>query len=336
MPPIPATTVIVPAYNAAGTIQKCLAALLASTGAESEIVVVDDGSTDDTAALAEAAGVRVVRLAGNSGPGAARNRGAEQARGGVLVFVDSDVVVAPDAVGRARRTLAESDAAAVFGSYDTNPAAPGLVSQFRNLLHHWVHQQSRREAFTFWAGLGAIRRPVFEAAGGFDEGGPAAVLEDVELGHRVCAAGHRIVLDPAMLGTHLKRWTMVSMVRADLLHRAIPWGRLLLAGGDIPRDLNLTAGQRWSVALSGVVGGTLALAVWWRGLLPVAGVALGGIILLNRRFYDFLAHERGLAFALASIPVHVIHLACGGLGFAYAWLETRLGGSHRKGVRALA
>ena len=326
----PAISIIVPAYNAAGTIRKCLDALLATLGPQSEIVVVDDGSTDDTAALAEATGARVLRLAGNQGPGAARNHGARAARGAVLLFVDSDVAVAPDAIVRAHRALAETDAAAVFGSYDDRPEAPGLVSQFRNLLHHWVHQHASREAFTFWAGLGAMRRSVFEAAGGFDERGPAAVLEDVELGHRVCAAGHRIVLDPGMQGSHLKRWTLGSMIRTDLLHRAIPWGRLLLAGGPIERDLNLTMGQRASVALTGVIGGALVLAIWWPRLLAVAAGALGVIILLNRDFYDFLARARGAVFALASIPVHLVHFACGGAGFAYVWVERRVGMLRRR------
>jgi len=171
---------------------------------------------------------------------------------------------------------------------------------------------------------------VFEAAGGFDERGPAAVLEDVELGHRVCAAGHRIVLDPAIQGSHLKRWTLGSMIRADLLHRAIPWGRLLLAGGPIQRDLNLTMGQRASVALTGVIGGALVLAIWWPRLLAVAAGALGLIILLNRDFYDFLARARGVVFALASIPVHLVHFACGGAGFAYVWIERRVGTLRRR------
>lgn len=323
------TSIVVPAYNASGTIQKCLEALRAAEDRR-EIIVVDDGSTDDTAALAATAGAHVVRLEGNHGPGTARNRGARQATGGLLLFVDSDVVVAAGAIARAERTLADPAVAAVFGSYDADPAAPGLVSQFRNLLHHWVHQTSNAEAFTFWAGLGAIRRPAFEAVGGFDERAPGAVLEDVELGQRLRAAGYRIRLDPAMQGTHLKRWTLASMIRTDLLYRAIPWARTLLASGSLPYDLNLGGAQRWSVALTGVIGLALAATPWRPRLVAVALAALGGIMLLNRRFYDFLALRRGLLFALASVPVHVVHFACGGLGFAYVWLETRLGAGRRR------
>ena len=64
------------------------------------------------------------------------------ARGEILFFVDSDVAVAPDAVSRVLAVFdRHQDVAAVFGSYDASPNAPGVVSQYRNLLHHFVHQE---------------------------------------------------------------------------------------------------------------------------------------------------------------------------------------------------
>ncbi len=103
----------------------------------------------------------------------------------------------------------EPDVSAVFGAYDTQPEAPQLVSQYRNLLHHFVHSQSAGEAETFWGGCGAIRREVFLEAGRYDEWSyPRPQIEDVELGHRVRALGHRILLRPEIQCTHLKRWTL--------------------------------------------------------------------------------------------------------------------------------
>ena len=94
---------------------------------------------------------------------------------------------------------------AVFGSYDDAPAEPGVVSQFRNLLHHHVHQQGAGEATTFWAGLGAVRADAFRAAGGFDaERYPLPSVEDIDLGTRLSRNGGRILLDPLIQGTHLK------------------------------------------------------------------------------------------------------------------------------------
>jgi Glycosyl transferase family 2 len=163
-------SVIVPAYRNAGELSQCISALRAAATLDTELIVVDDASEDDVSSTAANSGARVLRLARNAGPAAARNHGARHARGQILFFVDADVVVPENAIGRIRTTLdCHGEIAAVFGSYDARPAAPGLVSQYRNLLHHFVHQTGKAEAATFWAGCGAVRRLAFERVGGFDE-----------------------------------------------------------------------------------------------------------------------------------------------------------------------
>ena len=125
----------------------------------------------------------------------ARRRPATPARrvatGEVLVFLDSDVIVRPDTFSRIRAAFAaDPDLVALFGSYDDSPSPHGVVSTFRNLLHHYMHQRSAGLASTFWAGLGAVRRDAFLAVGGFDaERFPVPSVEDVELGLRLHAGG---------------------------------------------------------------------------------------------------------------------------------------------------
>jgi cellulose synthase/poly-beta-1,6-N-acetylglucosamine synthase-like glycosyltransferase len=83
----------------------------------------------------------------------------------VLFFVDADVMVSPDAIERVLGYFhREPEIDALFGSYDDQPAEPNFLSQYRNLLHHYVHQCGREEASTFWGACGAIRRDVFLAA----------------------------------------------------------------------------------------------------------------------------------------------------------------------------
>ncbi len=150
-------SVIVPVYNDACNLRRCLTALAARPPG-CEVLVVDDGSTDDSSSVAATFGARVLRLEANRGPAAARNHGARHAHGEILFFVDADVVLAPGALERAGATFAAHPGlAAVFGSYDARPHAPGLVSRYRNLLHHYVHQTANPEASTFWAGCGAVR-----------------------------------------------------------------------------------------------------------------------------------------------------------------------------------
>ncbi|HEU4594716.1 MAG TPA: glycosyltransferase family A protein, partial [Pyrinomonadaceae bacterium] len=251
-------SVIVPVRDGGARLEQCLDALLASDFEPFELIVVDDGSTDGGASAAAccARGVEVVALARNSGPAAARNRGAERGRGSVLLFVDADVVVRPDTLARVAALFTERpEVAAVFGSYDDAPAARNFVSQYKNLQHHFVHQHASERAETFWAGCGAVRRAAFEAVGGFDERRyTKPSVEDIELGRRLRRAGFVIALDKGLQVKHLKRWTLPSLLRADIFDRALPWSRLILrdGGGGMINDLNLRVRERACAALVGL------------------------------------------------------------------------------------
>ena len=183
-------SVIVPAHNNAEVLGECLSAIAHSTET-AEVIVVDDASTDNSSAVASSAGAKVVQLSVNSGPAAARNRGASLARGDILFFVDADVVLRPRMVDRVKKLLTDHrEFSAVFGSYDASPRQENWISQYRNLLHHYHHQRAGAEASTLWAGCGAIRRATFLELGGFDEKRfPHPSIEDIELGYRVGCRG---------------------------------------------------------------------------------------------------------------------------------------------------
>jgi GT2 family glycosyltransferase len=325
-PPETAISVVVPVHNNPGDLRLCLGALQRAATPDSEIVVVDDGSTDETASVAAVLGVPVVALAENSGPAAARNEGARRTRGAILFFVDADVIVAPTALERVQRFLADHPQyAAVFGSYDARPHCGRMVSRYRNLLHHFVHQRGNPEASTFWAGCGAIRRPAFEEVRGFDAARfRRPSIEDIELGYRLREAGHRIRLDPGLQGTHLKRWTLASMVRTDIFRRALPWSRLILERGHAPHDLNLTTGQRMSGALAGLAAASAPLGAWRLELLTVPAAALAAVVILNRSLYAFFRRQGGIRFATLGIALHLLYYLYSGPTYLYAWLEHRL------------
>jgi GT2 family glycosyltransferase len=248
--------------------------------------------------------VIVVSEAPQPGPAAARNLGAEQAEGDLLVFVDSDVVPHEDAFLRIRAAFAdEPDLVAVFGSYDDSPSAPDTVSGFRNLLHHFVHQQSGGIATTFWAGLGAVRRDAFVSAGGFDANRYAtSSIEDIELGMRLASRGALMHLDPALQGKHLKRWTLGGMLRTDLHARGVPWVALLAREKATSTGLNLGWRHRLSAAAS------IALVASLAARRPKQAVlALGALVVLNRDFYALLLERRGPAQAAAGVGLHALH-----------------------------
>src|SRR6185312_10918879 len=169
-------SVVIPVHNGGRDFEHCLRRLRDSLETRFELVVVDDGSTDGSAELAASFGARVIRHDVAKGPAAARNAGAQAASGPIVFFLDADVAVHRETVGRvAARFAADPALTALFGSYDDKPSSPGLISQYRNLLHHYVHQQGEfvenaRPAKTFWTGCGAIRKQDFLDHGGFDPG----------------------------------------------------------------------------------------------------------------------------------------------------------------------
>src|SRR4029453_3342626 len=297
-------------------------------------IVGDDAPTQDIASVA-GPGIRLLRLTKNAGPGAARNYGARHARGDVLLFVDADVVVATGTIKRVARLFAEHpDVAAVFGSYDARPAARGLVSQYRNLLHHFTHQHGQPEASTFWAGCGAIRRSVFNDVGGFDEKRfPRPSIEDIELGYRLRRAHLRIVLDKGLQATHLKTWRFPSVVWIDVTCRAIPWARLMLESGSMPNDLNLKRGQRLSGGLVGAAFVLLPLGIFWPRLTAVAALAILAVLGLNRDLFAFFARERGLTFAAKCVPPPLLYYLYSSLSYLAVWIAWQVGAIRRPGDR---
>jgi glycosyltransferase involved in cell wall biosynthesis len=326
MPPI-AVSIIVPVYNNPGDIRDCLAALVAQARPDMEILVVDDASTDETPSVVAELGAGVLRLPANSGPAAARNHGARQARGDILLFVDADVVVERGTVDRVLMTFAQQpELAAVFGSYDAAPRAPGVVSRYRNLLHHFVHQNGHPEASTFWAGCGAIRRAVFHEVGGFDERRfPRSSIEDIELGHRLRRAGHRILLDKTLQATHLKRWSLASLIRTDVTRRAIPWSRLVLDNRAIPDTLNLARKERVCAALVAMAGLSLPLIAYRLEVAAFTVASLVAVLVVNRKLHRFFLRRGGPWFVVACIALHLLYYVYSGLSFLYAWLEHGLG-----------
>jgi glycosyltransferase involved in cell wall biosynthesis len=311
-------SVTIPVFNGREFLSQVLQALACSTHAPDEVLVVDDGSTDGSGTLAGTLGAKVLtRADGPKGPAQARNLGAAQAVGDVLIFLDADVVVHPDTLARIAANFAEQpDVAALFGSYDADPPAPGHVSRFKNLLHHFTHQHSQREASTFWVGCGAIRREVFEVLGGFYEGYARPAVADIELGLRLKEAGERIILDPEVQVTHLKTWTFFSLLKTDIFDRAVPWTRLILRQRRLPETLNLDLVSRLSAILAWAELGLVALGFRqpWAWLWFLLVLALQG--LLNYRLYQLFFRKGGLRFLGAATGLHQLYLLYSSLTFA--------------------
>lgn len=318
----PLVSIIIPVHNARRHLASCLEAVFTTGYPRYEVIVVDDASSDGSSDTAASFGLDPVVLARRMGPAAARNRGAGQARGDILLFVDADVVITADTVSRVVQNFADHDVAALFGSYDDSPGDQGFLSQYKNLAHHFVHQQGNPEATTFWAGCGAVKSAVFRELGGFDEGRYGVPsIEDIELGYRIKQQGYRILLDKRLQVKHLKRWTLPGLLRSDILCRALPWTRLMLERGHLNKDLNLQASQRLSAVLTGLTAILAALSLvvtkagYWIPWLMVA------VVLINWKFYRFFVQKKGAAFAIAVAPLHFFYYFYSLAVFLGVWFD---------------
>lgn len=185
----PYLSVVIPAFNASTELSILLPSIEASTYRDFEVLVVDDRSTDGTMEKLEGRPVRVLRTPRNGGPSLARNLGAREARGEVVLFLDSDVIVHPETLGEVARFFRDHpDRSAAIGVYDPEPANPRSAWAWYKALqcysYYWRFPDERKVTL-LWAAVAAFRRDLFLEAGGFDTRFRKPSMEDLELGRRL-------------------------------------------------------------------------------------------------------------------------------------------------------
>jgi glycosyltransferase involved in cell wall biosynthesis len=314
----PFLSIVIPVFNGGIIFERCLTALQTADFTDWELIVVDDGSTDDSAQRAERAGAAVYHTPERLGPAAARNLGAQVARGQYLFFIDADCEIRPDTLTRiAARLTARPELDALFGSYDDQPGASNFIAQYKNLFHHYVHQNGNEIASTFWTGCGVIKRSRFLALGGFDvQLYRRPAIEDIDLGYRLKQVGGEIRLAKEVQVRHLKAWTLATLLKSDIFDRGIPWTRLILQNRVLSNDLNLQTHNRVSVVAVYVLLLALLIGLFQpHSLLVAFGLALL-LLGLNRQLYQFFYRQRGLAFTMRVIPMHWLYYLYNALSFA--------------------
>lgn len=319
-------SVIIPVHNGGKKFHRCLSAIFECVPGPDEVIVVADGDSDGSWRAAEDFNTKILKSPLHQGPAKARNLGAERAEGDILFFVDADVSLAKDAIKLVIEAF-EGDRilAAVIGSYDDEPLETNFLSQYKNLFHHYIHQTSDIEASTFWGACGAVRREVFSKIGGFNDIFRHPSIEDIELGYRLKKAGFRIRLLKDLRCRHLKHWGIFSLIRTDILYRAIPWAGLILKQGMFPNDLNLKTSSRLSVIILYLLIFSLLSSLFIPWLLITVLPLIILLVFLNRDLYLFFNEKRGTLFMLKAMPWHWFYLFYSGLAFSIALIKTGLG-----------
>ena len=192
-------SVIIPVYNEAQTLGDCLASLVHQAGnsRDVEIIVVDDGSTDSTPELVrQFPEVRLIQQE-QQGPAAARNRGAREAKGEIILFTDGDCLPQDNWLEEMLTPFREyPDLIGVKGAYVTLQRS--LMARFVQIEYEDKYDRLAKQHYidfvdTYSAGY---RRLAFLAAGGFDQEFPVACAEDVELSYRLANQGCKMLFNP--------------------------------------------------------------------------------------------------------------------------------------------
>lgn len=282
-----------------------------------EVIVVLDGIRKNEAFFNQFnfSSLKVIELEHSYGPAYARNIGASKARADILFFLDSDVEISADTLSKvADHFLPPNAPDALIGSYDDEPAETSVVSRFRNLLHHYTHQQASGEASTFWGACGAIRKDAFVQIGGFNTDFSKPSVEDIELGYRLKLKGYRIKLNKELQVKHLKKWSFKSMVETDVFLRAKPWTELLFQYKQWgKRDLNVKNSERAAVLVLCMLLISLGFGLFYTYALFLFLAFFLILLVIKRDVYFFLSKHFRHQLPLVII-LHWTYLISGAFG----------------------
>lgn len=195
-------SVIIPVYNGGKTIARCLSALLEQSKKPGEIIVVDDGSKDNTRETVKKFGGVVLLEQEHKGPASARNLGAKKAKGEILLFTDTDCVPDKNWVLEMTEPFKNREIAGVQGRYKTDQK--GLIARFVQLeIEDRYDRMRKRENIDFIGSYAAAyRKDILLKFGGFDESFPMASGEDPEISFKLAAAGHKMVFNEKAIVYH--------------------------------------------------------------------------------------------------------------------------------------
>lgn len=308
-------SIIIPCYNAANVIEYCLDAVVQSTLKNYEVICVDDCSQDDTVRIIKGyENVDLISLKTNQGAAVARNIGAKQAKGDILLFIDSDVVIKDDTIAKIQSAFTHKNADAIVGIYSAEHPFSGIASNYKNLHLRYTRMIMDEEVHIFDGSCVAIKKEVFNEVSGFDENIKILAGEDWDLANRISEKGFRIILDKSVTFIHRKYYTIFNLFRTDL-RKAFGVIKLALRTGKRKKGLiaNKTAGSLpLSMAFSLIIGFLFAPLLLPLFISPVVGI--GGLFLLfaaiyfcNRSYFGFLSQEKNQAFMVVSVGIFIVY-----------------------------
>jgi glycosyltransferase involved in cell wall biosynthesis len=203
-------SVIIPACNSGKTLTKALGSIYKNNFQDFEVIIVDDGSIDNTKEVVKNFPITYIALERNRGSAFARNKGVSLAKGDIFLFIDADVEIKEDLLCYIDEQFKRFEWDAISGVFSKEPKIKNIFLLFQSTLSN--HNFSKTD-FTFSGHLAAIRKTVFNRLNGFDERIKGATVEDFELSQRLIASGYKCKTDIKMAAYHNNNFTLRSLLR---------------------------------------------------------------------------------------------------------------------------
>ena len=293
-------SIVIPTYNAEKYMPALLDSIFHNKIDDMEVVIVDDCSTDDTVRICKSFPVRVITMERNSGPAKARNIGVEAAKGDIIYFLDSDVIVLDGAIREVRDYFDQNPSArCVIGICSTEPLNKGFVSKYMAMFEyiHLIGQENKAVS-VFAPRCGAIKRDFFLEIGSYDENYKGADVEDFELARRINREAN-IILNPKIRVKH--QFANFRQALKIYSRRTVMWVHLFLK----EKQLDNAGPTSPSNGLSAMFALFSFLSLLF---LPVTGLAkpvfivlLAFYVFFNLKWWNFMRKEAGLEFAVKAL-----------------------------------
>ena len=304
----PFISVIIPNHNGEKTIGRCLDAAFASQYTNFDVIVVDDCSTDSSIAIIDKYPCRLLRLPDHGGASKARNTGAQNSKGDVLFFIDSDCLLQPRTLATAAAAYQQAGPGVVLGgTYTWLPYDKKFFSIFQSIYIHYSETKNTENPDYIATHAMLVAKDLFQKSGGFNENF-MPILEDVEFSHRLKKMGARLLMDENIQVQHVFNFSLLKSMRNGI-RKSKYWSIYSIKNRDLLADSG-TASLEFKFNVLACFINVLLICMGillknWAFVLPVL-LLFGSNLYLNRNLVAAFHRVRGPFFAISALLYYTL------------------------------